>query len=28
MVILGVLLIAFVLFAPEGVCGRLMRQRA
>jgi branched-chain amino acid transport system permease protein len=28
MVILGILLIAFVLFAPEGVCGRLLRQRA
>jgi branched-chain amino acid transport system permease protein len=28
MVMLGVLLIAFVLFAPEGVCGRLLRQRA
>jgi branched-chain amino acid transport system permease protein len=28
MVILGVLLIAFVLFAPEGLCGRLLQKRA
>jgi branched-chain amino acid transport system permease protein len=28
MIIIGLLLIAFVLFAPGGVCGRLLRQRA